>query len=246
MIEITASKGLGDSIYLRAIVLHLLKTEEVTVFTRWPELFTDTSAIVRRLVDIRGVENMQYAAYCLGCLHPTVRPIDLFTRACLRAGVIGAELRIDWKPRNLALVKEIRRKAAGRKVLVYQPNKIASNDEQESLRPNRAAFNKWLDGKADYFRIKIGSPDFVERDNEAPCEMDLFGKTSVTDALDIGTVGDLFFGESCFVLVMAEAMDKQLVCMFSRCGLESPRARVSGVNPSLIFHKKHLATAVFD
>lgn len=239
---LTASKGLGDAIYLRAIVLSL--TGELTVFTKWPEVFADLPVTVKPLEAITGEEDMHYAVYCLSCRNPCVKPLDLFSRAALRAGLDEVPaFRMGWKVKNRALVERVKGEANGRPVLLFQPLKVAKNDEQRMLRPDKAAFRSLIKSHSKHFRVKVGSPKHCDNE-EIPCELDLFGKTSVSDVFDLGIHADLIVGEPCFLTVMAEAMDKPFVCMFSRVGVESPRIRVNSINPKM-FNKPHLATAIY-
>jgi len=248
MIEIKASKGLGDALYLRAIALHLLERgEAVTIFTLWPEAFHGVAATVKGLDQLTGAEDLELAAYCVFCRNPALERQDQFTRACLQVGIREpVALRLDWKVRNPALVERIKAQAGGRPILVYQPNKKANNPEQALLRPRSEAFNAHLAAQRECFRVKVGTHHALDRDEGAPCDLDLFDRTSVSDVIDIATAADRFFGETCWLLVAAEALDKPFTCMFSRRGLASPRRRVCNVTPALVFHKPHLTTAVFD
>lgn len=248
MIELSASKGLGDAIYMRAIVLHLLRRgEQVTVFTAWAEVFDDLPVTVRGLAERTGDEDWRHAKPCLHCRIKAVGHLDAFTMACLQAGIEGpVPLRMDWRVRNIDLVQRVKREAAGRPILLFQPLKKSSNMNQALARPKHGAFAEFLAARADHFRVKVGRPQDLVPDAHLPCDLDLMGRTSVQDVFDIGTVCDTAFGESCFVLVMAEAMDKPFTWMFSRRGIESGRTHVQNIRPGRVFHKRHLATAVFD
>jgi hypothetical protein len=76
--------------------------------------------------------------------------------------------------------------------------------------------------------------------------LDLFGKTSIADTFDVCTIGDLFFGEVCFLTpTIADAMGKPYICMFSK------RASVSNqwtrlITPQRLFHRKDLGVAIYD
>lgn len=243
MIGIRGPKGLGDAVHLRAAVLHLLhRGEEVKVFTKFPEVFAGLPVVTGPMAEGDAFEDLLHFGYQI------MREDDTsnFTAACRRAGLNEPiELRIDWQVRNQALVNSIIDMAAGRKVFVYQTRKIARNPAQELLRPNLKAYNGFIAEHREHFRIRLGHPPYVEQDRSAPCELDLLGKSSIPDAFDIATIGDMFFGESCYVPMVGEANDKRYAIMFTRRALASD-CRIRNMTPARLFHKKHLATAVYD
>ena len=244
MIKLTSAKGLGDAIYLRAIVLHLLERGEtpIAVFTFWPAAFADLPILVRSPDEQTGTEGLIQASYLLRD-HTTG---DQFTMACERAGLDPIPpLVMNWRVCNPALVEAVRVAAQGRGIFMFQPPKLVNNAEQEELRPSRSAFERYVDEWRGHFRIKVGHPAFTEEGN-APCELDLYGKTSIHDVFDLGTIAAMCFGESSFLLIMAEAMDRPFTCMFTRRGLDSDYERVRNVRPDRIFHKQHLASVVYD
>lgn len=244
MIGIRASNGLGDAVHLRAVVLHLLaRGERVKVFTSFPVVFDDLPIEIDGLMDGDEFEGLRHFRHKLGA---EGSEIDNFTGCCRSAGMMGPiDLQAEWKVRNPALLNTIIDAAKGKSIFVYQPRKIAKNQPQQLLRPARKTYNAFIADHHDHFRIKLGQPPYCEDDRDAPCEMDLFGKTSIKDAFDIATIGDLFFGESCFVPMVGEAMDKRYAIMFTRRALNSDD-RVRYMTPARLFHKKHLATAVYD
>lgn len=250
MVELIAPKGLGDAIYLRAIVFYLLGLkEQVTVYTPWPMVFDDLPVTVRSMREMDEAKDLRPVAYSRKGSGPVLDlSLDQFRRGCLRAGFpdfIG--LQMFWKVRNKALLKDIRNKAKGRKIFIYQPVKLSNNPYQEVLRPDVKAFNGFVDKHKDYFRIKIGSLAYLAADSaKAPCDLDLIGQTSVHDVFDLASIADAIFCEPCFLVVLAEAMDKPFTCMFARKGLESDMDTVSDITPARIFNKPHLATAVYD
>lgn len=247
MIEITASKGLGDAIYLRAIVLHLIeRRERVVVFTQWPDLFSDLPVEVKPLTCRTGDEDLRHAKPCLHCRIAAVGHLDAFSMACLQAGITEpVRLRMDWVPRNRALVERVRRAAAGRPILAFQPLKRATTLSQALERPDRAAYARFIAREVDCFRVKLGHPRYTQDSGHPACDLDLFGALSVTDALDVLAISARAFGEPCYVTIAAEAMGKPFTCMFSRRGVDSGHRYASNLKPSRTFHGD-LGRAVFD
>lgn len=245
VMQLRASKGLGDAIYLRAAALHLVERgEAVEVFTIWPEVFADTGVKVRSLDEITGDEDWRSVKSCLHCR--ILNAPDAFTMACLQAGIVEpVRLRLDWRVRNAVLVERVRREARGRPVLVYQPPKLSPNLNDRLSRPTIEAYGQTIEGFRDHFRVRIGHPRFVES-MAFPCDLDLFGLTSVSDALDVCSVADRFVCEPSYVQAVAEALDKPYTCVFSRRAVESGRTYISNLKPERVGHKPHLMTAVFD
>lgn len=249
MINLNGSKGLGDALYVRAVARHLIWKEgkEVTVFTRWPEVFRDLPLKVKALGDVTGREDLHNVVSCGHCRVQQPASLDFFTLACRQAGIVDeVDLYIDWKIKDQNLVDGIRRQAKGRRVFVYQSPKKSSGAEQEAMRPNRAAFNRFVANHADCFRVRLGHPGFVEDDQDAPCELDLFGKVSVTDALDVGAGADLMFSDPSFITVMAESMGKRFTAMLSRRAETFPNIRARAATADRLFHNKNLLTVVYD
>lgn len=246
MIQLRASKGLGDAIYMRAIALHLRdRGESVEVFTAWPDVFSDLGVPVRALAHASGEEDWRYAKPCLHCR--IVSGMDAFSMACLQAGVDGpVALRIGWSVRNVALADKVRSAAGGRPVLVYQPPKLARNLNETLSRPRAEAYREALASVArGHFVIRLGHPSYTEATRLA-CDLDLFGSVSVTDAIDVCAIADHIFCEPSYMLAAAEALEKPYTCVFSRRAVDSGRTYISNLTPTRLCHKPRLMTAIFD
>lgn len=247
VIRLNAPKGLGDAICLRAVALHIArKAEAVEVFTPWPEVFEGMpkTVRVRPQSEIDDDNLLRHVAPC-SCHIEHVRALDQFTNARERAGVPDAEFDIGWTVRNRALAADVRRRAGDRRVVIYQPIKRANTPDQALLRPHPEAFNRLL-REQDAYLVRIGHPGFVENDPKAPCDLDLFGRTTVSEAFDLVAAADGVVTEPCFLSLLAQALDRSLTCMFSRRALASENQRVSNIRPQRIFHKQALCTAVWD
>lgn len=244
MIRLQAPQGLGDAIYLRAIALHLSKRgEEVSVYTAWPDLFADLRVEVHRRHELAHADGVRHAAYCLGCLNPAVLPVDLFRRACLRAGVYeDVPLKLEWRVRNRPLVESVRASARGRRVLLFQPLKIASNPEEVAQRPDARAFARELAARSDRFTVRVGHPNYVDAAVGPAGDMDLLGRTSVTDVVDVAAdAADEFFSEPCYLPIVAQALERPFTCLFSRRATASNIDRVRNLTPERLMPRSGLA-----
>lgn len=241
MISLRAARGLGDAIHLRAVTEHLIKRgDNVTVFTPFRVVFSDLPIIVRPVMEGNECSDLRHFFHRL-----THDGVSAFAGACRRIGIEeSVDLTIHWGVKNADLVKKVVDLAAGRKIFIFQPRKRPNNPSQVLLCPEKGRYNGVVADYCDHFRIKLGVSAYCF-DRSGPCDLDLFNQTSISDALDIATVGDVFFGESCYVPMVGEAMDRQYIIMFTRRALTSEDS-VRFLTPSRLFDKKHLATAVYD
>lgn len=245
--KLNAPKGLGDAIYLRALALHCLNAgERVEVCTRWPEVFAGLPVKIRSADRFDDYDALSHMVACLHCQVPHIRKIDKFRLACLQAGIAEpVELKLNWAVRNRPLVETITEKAAGKPILLFQPLKLAHNEEQKLMQPNAAAYSGFINSKAEFFRVKVGDAACVEK-SQLDCDLDLIGKASISDVFDIATATDVIFGEMSYLPILAQAMDRKFTAMFSRRGIDSKNKRASGVTPERLIQKPHLATVLFD
>lgn len=245
MIYLNGPKGLGDAIMLRAIVLHLKEKEEITVFTKWTDVFHGLNIFIKPLSELEQYPNMLYAS--TNGRQEIPEGSSDFMERCKRAGISeSVEFKMDWVVQNHDLVERIRNEANGRKIFVYQPLKIARNEQQKILRPDMVAYRQFIEEHSDCYRIKLGHPPYVDSNNDLPCELDLFGKAFIKDSFDVGTTGDIFFGESCFVIQMGEALNKSCILMRSVRAMREDSWLNRYHDPKRVFTKKHLATTVYD
>lgn len=238
--HIAGPKGLGDAIYVRAIALHLIgQGKTVAVSTHWPDVFFGVPVTI-----VPPSGNELHIGFSLrhpldDGIYSEFAGMNQFDIWCRRAGIAEpVKFDIQWQVQNRNLVRLIRRKAAGRKILVYQPRK-----KENPLSPRRNPFYAWAHERSDCYRVRVGHPQFVEG-AVSDCEMDLVGKTGVTDILDVATVADLFFGDLSYLGIVADALGKRSVCMLSREIAASPEWR--HLNAQRLFRNPHLAELVYD
>lgn len=251
-IELIGPKGLGDAIYLRAIVLHLLRERpEIMVFTSWPEVFADLPIATRPRVEAwpQEADAVRHAVSPNRLRHLGICETSEFATSCAQAGLPEpAPLALDWRVRDRARRDEIRRMFRGRRICLYQPPKRPKNSLQELLSPNRKSFRRVLKSLgARYALVKIGHPEFILDGADLPCALDLTGRDTVSLIFDLSTVADTFFGEACcFVPVLAQAADKPFACLFSRRAIRSDDPLARSTVPQWVVHKPEHAKVLFD
>jgi hypothetical protein len=167
----------------------------------------------------------------------------MFEMACRQSGFFDRiELRANWKVRNHSLIASIRRRAAGKKVFVYQPPRITNGlPEQEVMKPRAEEFNDYVGRQSTYYRVKIGHPASAHEFRDAPCELSLFGKTSVPDAFDVLSDADMIFSAPSYLTIFAQAMDRPFACMFTHRAQVSQFSRARNLTPEVLFHKPGIA-----
>lgn len=122
---------------------------------------------------------------------------------------------------------------------------MTNGAEQELYTPPTEAFLRWLDEHSDHYRIKVGHPSAAEEFRGAPCELDLFGKTTVTQMIDLATIGDLFFSQVCFIPTLAETLGKRSAVMFTRRQLSAGSNKVRSLRPEVFLHRRELHEVVY-
>lgn len=246
MIQLSGPNGLGDAIYVRAVALHLLdRGNSVTVYTRWPDVFADLTVALGTIEERIELERSGVTVSHVAFSYKQKVPGSEFALRCQGAGIKEpVDLSLRWKVRNQPLLDKIKADASGRKIFIFQPLKVMRNPRWAPFAINRNAYRKVVRDHRGFYRIKLGHPPSVVDDDGLECELDMYGKCFVFDTFDICTIGDLFFGEGCFIITIAEALDKPSIRMFSRRAANSGTA-AANLDGDL-YHKKHLGTCIYD
>ena len=217
------------------------KGEQVTVYTRWQDVFHDLPIAVKSLDERHG--EIRHVAFSHRIDVPD-RSIGQFVMRCRQAGITEpVDLTLRWRVNNPAFLDYIRRLAEGRKIFIYQSLKPLK--DIEILRVNREPFKNFIKRHKDYFRIRLGHPPYVDDGIDMECDLNLYGRGFILDTFDVCTIGDMFFGEPCFLQTIAEALDKPSVCMMSRRATNSD-SWAKNLTPEWQYHKKHLGTVIYD
>lgn len=229
---VRSGSGLGDSLYLRPIVEHLLaQGKQVTAASNYPDVFMGTPAKVepfrRERVDL-------VAHYVGGKENPRT---TLWEDMCAHARLPGVPLRFEWTVRNTPLLKVLRKKAAGRPLLVVHGGREPMGRRDRfgiELMPERAAFCEVLGALSGCYTVRVGAGNEMY---SLPSSRDLTNQTSVSDLLDIAAACDGIVAQCSFAVPMAEALGKPLLAVWASKGLLSVTPFIRTVTPAKILSK---------
>lgn len=232
MKRVRGGNGLGDAIYVRAIVEHLLRaSEEVTVCTSYPEVFYGLPV---KLEPFDRFNISVLAHYTAGKHRPGT---NQWQDICLSAGV-ETQLHFAWSVKNEKLIESLRSQAVGRKLVLVSGGRVPMNRTDGfgiELLPERQAFIEALIALDDCFYVQVGK---AEQLYALPTNLDLNGRTSVTDILDLGVSCDGLIGQCSFVIPLAEVFDKPLLIVWAALGMSPARHRyISSITPMKVLSK---------
>lgn len=239
-LRIRGGNGLGDAIYVLAMARHIKKQGvELEVCTRYPQLFEHLNIKTASF----SRENITYLAHYTS--RKTQKGTNQWQDICASIGnrSEGAQLEVEWEILNEALVQEIERR---KPVLVVHGGRCPMQRKDgfgNELVPDQRSFNDILSQlRKRYYTIYIGEG---RRLFNLDVDLDLNGKTSLTDLLDIASVADAFFGQCSFIIPLAEIFNKPLLVLWSAKGLTSNNTAISTITPDKVLSKE-TSCYVFD
>lgn len=247
MTSIRAGKGLGDNLYLQAIVAHLLRSGmSLEVCSNWPSLFSQLRGDFK-VVPFRRDRIDRVAHYST---RKNVDETDQFEDCCITARVDKTiPLRMEWAPLNQDLVDGVRSAAGSRPVVLVQMPRHPMDRKDGygiELLPQFDALQRAASHLSERaFLVQIGKGERIY-DPLAGIHLDLSNKTSLTDIFDLATHADAFFGYCSFIIPLAESFGKHELLVWSRRGLNSRNPYIRTITPRKIVHRKDLLQAVMD
>ena len=208
--RVRGGRGLGDALYVRPIVDHLIRSgERVKVLTDYKEVFLGSGASVlpfeRVRVDVTAhyvggkgkIGTTQWEDVCASAKVPSTLP-----------------LRIDWPVRNRAMIDGLRAQAGRRPMVLVHGGRRPMNRLDGfgmELLPAKAAFDVVLDELRDCFLVQIGKASQLY---PLKTDVDLNGSTSVADVLDLGVSCAAVVAQCSFAVPLAEVFDKPLLAIW--------------------------------
>ena len=232
MKRVRGGAGLGDAIYLRPIVEYLLAADRVTVCTDYGEVFLNCDCAVEPFRR-NGVDVL--AHYTAGKCNPdTTQYQDMLNAARITQPV---PLCFSWTVRNQDLVDDLEQQAAGRPLILVHGGRAPYGRIDGfgmELVPTRDAFNTALRALSDSFTVQVGKAAQIY---PLRTTLDLNGRTSVSDLLDIASVCDGVVAMCSWAVPAAEVFDRPLLAVWSARGLASAEPYVSQTTPRKILSK---------
>ncbi len=237
-IVLRSPAGYGDSIYNIKICIELLAKyfKQISIRTRYPSLFTWIKGMSAERWH-KGGEDL--------CIHYSGRKREKDTNQwqdLLLAARLDKDIPFDipWKIHNQSLLDKVKKEANGKKIcLVGTPHTPFGRRDGYGLelRPKWEIFIDILNKfKKKYFFVLIG---LRKREfSLANCiNMDLVGKTSDMDAMDLAEISDVGIGQNGYFIPLMESRNKPIFIIYSRLGLNSKDPYISNTSPQKILSK---------
>jgi hypothetical protein len=239
--RIRGGAGLGDAIYLRPIVEHLLaKGEQVTVCTSYGAVFDGLTVKIEPF-DRFNIDVL--AHYTAGKRRPGTNQWD---DLCASAGIEVA-LKFPWAIKNTELITKLKAIADGRPLVLVSGGRapMARTDGfGMELLPRREAFEGALEAVRDCMLVQIGRAQQIY---PLKTELDLNGSTSITDLFDLACACDGVIGQCSFVIPLAEVFDKPLLIVWAAEGMSPARHwYISSITPQKVLSKPSSKFVVDD
>jgi hypothetical protein len=229
VISIRGGSGLGDALYLQAVVRQLVKDgEQVEVCSDWREVFSQLPVKVSPFRRDRINRLAHYSAK-KGLVGTTQ-----FDDVCSTAGV-KAELKLDWKPTS-KVGEQL--KEDGRPIVCVQlpRNPMGRTDGfGAELLPDCKAIQTAIDAlRWRALIVQVGAGKSLH--NFTGIDVDLSNRTTVSELIDVAQAADAFVGYVSFIVPLAECLDKPALLVWSRRGLKAGDY-VRRITPQKILHK---------
>jgi hypothetical protein len=207
-VRVRGGRGLGDSLYVRPIVDELVRRgDAVTVLTDYPHVFLGSGAKMRPFERIRVDVTAHYVG---GKRNPkTTQWEDVCESANVRV-----PLRFKWRTMNPSLIKGFRAEAADRPIVLVHGGRLPMERTDGfgiELLPKKEAFDIVMNELKKCFVIQIGNSSQIY---QIRANVNLNGKTSVADVLDLGAECDAVIAQCSFAVPLAEVFGKPLLAIW--------------------------------
>jgi hypothetical protein len=247
MRAIRCGRGLGDSLYLQAVVRHLIKTtpESFVVRSDYPDVFRP----LKHRVDVT----------------PFSRVVDLCAHYAARKSVVGTtqfedclygvgllekkaevELRIDWEITDRGLPWDLG--LYGRPIVLVQLPRAPMGRTDgfgKELLPDCRVIQQAIDRVRDRALIvQIGSGVPLFKFDHI--DVDLANKTSVAQLLDVASVASGFIGYVSFMVPLAESFGKPALFVWSARGLRGSHQFIRQITPKKVLQRPSSRFVVDD
>lgn len=241
MKRIRGGSGLGDSLYLRSVAEYFIRRgEAITVCSDFPCIFIGSGAKVepfrRNNVDIVAHYPSRNAA-----------PTNQWQDICISAGIREPlEHRFAWTVQRQDRCDEILEWAAGRPIVLIaaaHPPMTRKDAFCTEILPAEDAIACASNALSDCYRIQIGGEAPLY---DIPHDIDLTGLGSVADLLDLASLASGMLGQCGYIIPLAEAFDKPLLCVWSANVPTAREQYVRRLTPHKVFSKASSRFVVDD
>ncbi|MBI3150073.1 MAG: hypothetical protein HYZ17_16335 [Betaproteobacteria bacterium] len=230
--RIRSGSGLGDSIYLRPVVdYYVRKGHQVVAMSNFPDIFIGSGAKVEPFT--RNNTNV-LAHYTAGKARAGT---NQWQDICHSARVGDLPLSFKWEIQRPELVRDLKAMARGKPIIMINGGRHPMGRKDgfgDEMLPRRAAFDAALAALGDCFTIEVGQGAELY---PLTADVDLADRTSVADLLDIAAIASGLVGQCSFMIPLAEAFDKPLLCVWAAKGLISKTEFIRLCTPQKILSK---------
>lgn len=229
--------GLGDAIYHQSIARYFVgQGYRPEVCTAWPDVFRPLAG----QVDLSPFRRDRIDRLAHYSTRRSVEVTTQFQDCCIQAGIVDpVDLWLDWTPvnDNLFGIRQTVRKPV---VCVQMPRAPFGRTDGYGIEllPDCATIQRAIDvlKARGALIVQVGGGESLFR--FTGIDIDLVGKTSVSDLLDVALACCGFLGYCSFIVPLAESMFKPALLIWSRAGLNSPHDLVRSITPKKIFFRR--------
>ena len=235
MKHLRGGSGLGDSLYVRVVAEELIRQgHKVTAYTDYPDVFIGVTCRVESF-GRTGINCV--AHYTAGKQNPATSQWD---DVCDSAQVPRVPFGFTWNVINSQLVSQVKEQARGRPVVLIHGGRAPMNRVDNfgiELLPEKQAFDRVQEAiRREVFLVRIG--EGTQKYPLDRVELDLWGKTSVADLIDLASICDALVAPCSFVVPLAEAFDKPLLAIWAASGLYPARhPYIKSITPRKVLAK---------
>jgi hypothetical protein len=242
-LAIRAGMGIGDGLYLQSVVRHFVEQGHlVEACCAWPDLFRPLGDKVV-VSPFRRDRIDRLAHYTT---RKQLRGTTQFEDCCINAGIREqVDFRLDWVPQTPRWRDELGTDLPVILVQMPRPPFGRKDGFGKEVLPDCRVIQRAIDllaGRARIVQVGAGEPLF----KFSGIDVDLVGKTSVADLLDVAHAANGFLGYCSFFVPLSESFSKPSLFVWSRRGLNCRTPFVSSIKPGKILHRPSSRFVVDD
>lgn len=225
-IVVRGASGLGDSCYIYPIVKSLITHNphnKIIVSTNYPEIFSDLDCniipftrdpgIIDYVYDYLEEKKDQTTTIIQDVLSKYNLPVNFFKSHTIRNSALIKQILLAKKTKKICVVRNI------------EPRHNKNHFDNFDIRTNFT--NNFIENFSDdFFFVGIGKSNKYN----IKCNLDLTGKTSIHDLLDLIFVSDLVIGQVGYTTAMCQLFHKKNISIFSKRWLNNDFLR--GITPA--------------